>query len=302
MWQDESRRALEAFMDGDEELAAERWGKALALAEREQVPSSLELGLVYYYLGKVFWDRRQAEIAVPLLETAVQMMSAHNPRHEELAKVKYILGNAYSGLKAGAKAVSLYRDALGLEEPGPALPFEDALKILHKCKLALELKGEVFADLCDELNLDPDGDNHGIEDVLLSYYETDSARAQADNYVAALYDGYDLEELVKHLAALIGKAGQVKIVKAEEFEDDSQTIDLELSVGEESYCKELSSVDDVFDVFNDILLDSNSKVLFQKLDTEDGDWSQFYLLDEKTLDKLEGGSVLRFIDLTPYGD
>lgn len=137
--------------------------------------------------------------------------------------------------------------------------------------------------------------------MLRAYYAALPERAVADKFIETTYDYFDLEYLIPTLSRYIGKTGKVKIVSADVMPQMEDQFNLELQVdGDDSFFQQVCSVDDIFNVFNDILLSKDSKVLFQKLDHEDLQVSCFYLLKESTVEKLEAASVVPFIDLTPY--
>lgn len=307
MWKDESRQAMQAFMDGDELLAEERWGSALALAEKDAVPPCEELGQIYYFLGKIRWDRKDEDAAIPFLESAVRILdsvrddSVQRCESSYLSKAQYDLAAAYRRTNQEGKAAALFRRALTIEDRQGCLPLKDALKVLHKCKLAKDLQGEILENLCKQLDLDPQGDNGRIVDLLRAYYAAVPERAVADKFIETTYDYFDLEYLIPTLSKYIGKTGKVKIVSADVMPQMEDQFNLELQVdGDDSFFQQVCSVDDIFDVFNDILLSKDSKVLFQKLDHEDLQVSCFCLLKESTVEKLEADSAVPFIDLTPY--
>ena len=143
-----------------------------------------------------------------------------------------------------------------LAKPGQLL-LKDAIRELHHCSLALDLRGSVLADLCAQLELTLDGTNDDIAELLGLYYTDPTlgrARAVRDNCFVSDYVLFDLKKAVGRLNQLCRSPLLLSLVESFGHPADGDYLSMNF-VGEngELIYKTASSIVGVVEVFNEQL-------------------------------------------------
>lgn len=211
-WKKHSDEAMKALMDGDNGQAVQSWKSSVALIEKENVPPSVEIGQIYYYLGKCQADDGALSEAIRSMTRAEQIFQHVEPGHPNLKDIKYQLGLALNKAGDSEAATARLRFAKDLvAEPLAVclqgdkkddLDLKGTIKLLKKHGLVNELSPAVLKQIAKQLVEEGKGDPGDIEglhpfDVLYCYYEAESRRGQ-DRVIALEY--FEIEE---HLAWLI---------------------------------------------------------------------------------------------------
>lgn len=183
-WQTLNSDALKAIMDGDRWAAISAWKVAVELVEAANLMPTAELARLYYSLGKCYLDEGQRRDALRLIGRAEKILLEVAPEDPDLKKIQYDLGGVL--LKLGQKDAASSAFAGGYSNTPVAeclrgvveaeLPVADAIALLQKNGLVLELS----PDLRQELSREVEADGYAgcaslveLADLLYCYYQKD---------------------------------------------------------------------------------------------------------------------------------
>jgi hypothetical protein len=304
MWTDEHKAALKSLMDGNEDEACRRWTLCIKMAEESQAEPSFELGEAYHYLGKTLMDCKRDGEAVPYLEKATELIELVKPDDQRLRLARQHLDYALRNSGNEEKADALhdeYSRKKKLKEireyQGP--PLKKALKDLQKCGIGMELTAEELDKICGRLNLDPNARNYFIDKVLLAYYQDGPPeRLLNEKCFISDYKDYDIREAVAKLAALASKEGKIELDEVEKTDVD-WTVNLSLKLnGEELFWDQISNIDAVVNLFNQILesLDTGKMFLQMAMTDAQSETCVYFFLKDSQLYKLRSKDILHFWD------
>jgi tetratricopeptide (TPR) repeat protein len=301
MWREESRLGMQAFVNGDCELAIRRWQRSIALAEESRESPGAELAETYYNLGKALADLEKNELAIPYLEKSIHLLEAVAPRHQRLATAKYQLAALLKMEGRESEGNDLFRQSLKLPlKSGRVIPLQKALVALKQCELAQELTGKVLNELCRATGIDFTGDNAAITDLLLAYYGSavDGGRRQGeDRFFACHYTEFAVPLVLTTLGQLSGLPDLLSLVgtKGSTALSDNDFITVELKSDEgEPVHRAFTSIVGLVDCFNEQLSARNLDLCFYSLTVQDVFCC--YLLKESTFQFLAKNQVLPFDD------
>lgn len=211
-WKEISDEAMKALMNGDNKAAVNSWKSSVALIEKTKEPPSVEIGQIYYYLGKCQADEGQIEEAIRSMSKAEEIFVNVEPGHPNLKDIKYQLGVALNRSGDHEAAVARLQFAKNLvAEPLATclqgkkkddLDLKGTLKLLKKHGIAGELSPALLKKIAKQLVEEGKGDPDDIEglhpfDVLYCYYE-DVNHRRCDRVISLEY--FELDE---HLAWLL---------------------------------------------------------------------------------------------------
>jgi|GEM_PF-2224512 len=202
-WKALSSQAMTAFMDGNLDEATRLWRESVLRIEADGEAPQVDIGQVYYFLGKCLIDSgERIDEPIELFVTAEKIIQESNPGHSYLTQIKYDLGEALNRAGRSQEATNRLRFARGLvDEPvasclsGPRvddLDLRPTVKAFQKRGLlkgldAREIK-RIATALVEMGKADP-GELEGINpfDLFYEYYQ-DRDRRKADNCVLTPWD------------------------------------------------------------------------------------------------------------------
>lgn len=214
-WKANNEEALEALMDGNNEEAIRLWKLSVKTIEETKIDGSIEIGQIYYYLGKCLSDAGLTEEAIQSMLKAESILSPLEPDGETLRQCKYQLGAALRLTGDEDAATTRFRDALGLVERElpellqgereDDLQIEDAIAVLQKEGLVKELTKKELSNIHRHLVEIGRADEDEIDsvhpfDVLFTYYDENGERQKKDKCLAL--ELFDLED---NLATVLEK-------------------------------------------------------------------------------------------------
>lgn len=297
MWQEKSAQALKCMMNGDEAAAIQYWKQTLTMAEQEAAGPSGELGEVYYYLGKVLSNQGNDTEAVAYLTSAIEMLHFPGASHGRLDTARYELANILNRQGRQEAAGAQYKAALHLPESTyRTIALKQAIKELHDCGLARDLKGRVLTNLCLELGIDIEDNNVELGELLVSYYiapQDGAKRAKQDCFFVEDYKLFEPNDVLQRLCQLIGQPGFLRLVHCQGDIRQGDWISLAMQRFDgfivERTC---SSVVGIVDEFSKQLVETGRPAQFYSLDIN----SCFaaYLMKPQVKKYLEDGAVLGF--------
>ncbi len=217
-WKEKHSVALKELMDGDENAAILHWKDAVACVEKCE--SSVELGQMYHFFGKMLSDRGEDEQALTYLKLSEATIFECEPGHDSYRQIKYDLGRVLSKLGRTEEASHNYSIAIGNEPRRPVpeglegkkkdtLTLKSAVKAFQKVGLMKDLSPTEFKRIHKALVEAGRADDDDIEsihpfDLLYDYYDS-RARSKADNVVMIDdIEGLDLAHLVSDLNTTLG--------------------------------------------------------------------------------------------------
>lgn len=219
-WRALSSQAMTAFMDGNLEEAARLWRQSVARIETDRETPQVDIGQVYYFLGKCLIDSGQnIDEPIELFATAEKIIEESDPGHNYLTQIKYDLGEALNRAGRSPEALSRLRFARGLvSEPvatclsgprGEDLDLTGTVKAFQKMGLLRGLdareRKRIASVLVETGKADP-GDPEQINpfDLLYEYYR-DVARRKADACVLTPWDEeVSLADLIESMNECMG--------------------------------------------------------------------------------------------------
>ncbi|HEY9733285.1 MAG TPA: hypothetical protein V6C89_15305 [Drouetiella sp.] len=300
MWQNENKKGMAAFIDGDEALALQHWKQALDEASAEGAQQNFEFGETSFYVGKILSDNKQYTESIPYLRTAVEILTTHDTAGDRKNKATYILAHAYRQLEKDDEFKAFMEP---FTPKKPLIPLKDALKLLQKQKLAADLKGTVLTELCSAHQIDSNGDAKPLTSLLHQYYADPTSGAERkvqDKFFSHATEEFDIQNVLDALADLIGKPGKIKIVENTPMPNSAKNTGLIIELGKASSFHEVETVYHIVWAVNELLEEINSKVRFQEIDDCPEGITSFYLLKESAYDKLVDIDGLEFTNTENY--
>ena len=170
----------------------------------------------------------------------------------------------------------------------------EAITCLHNHKLAADLQGPVVTNLCQQLNMDVNGDNANIELLLLNYYfdeENGAERSDQDLMMITDYTEFQSQELCEYLCFLIDRPDFLTLncpsTKFEKFgvlnfvRDDGKELP-----------KACASAVGIIDLFNAEMKELEMPLAFRSLDFNP--CLMAYVLPDTTFNSLRAVNALHF--------
>jgi tetratricopeptide (TPR) repeat protein len=213
-WIDLDKKALAALVEGDEDRAIDLWTEAVKTIETIHPEPTVEVGQVYYRLGKCLADRKDYERAIPLMQRAESTIFEADPGSEIFQQLRYTLGSTLSKAGRSDEALVSIKKAMGIVSApladclvGPKdddVSIRELVTIFQKMGLASELNKREFTRIkkaiikADRATADDDS-IHPL-DLFYTYYLPQDRR-KADKFV--LFQNfepkYDLPTLIKDM-------------------------------------------------------------------------------------------------------
>lgn len=295
---------MQAFVNGDEDSAIACWIRAAEIAAKSDAEPDSKLAELYYCLGKALADRRSDTDAIEYLRAAVEILSNLNDTEQQLKVAQFALAEVLNRNGGQAEAEAQFRKAYDLPEPDSfeTIPLKEAIKQLNKFKLCKELKGGVLSKICNELGLDPDGDNQSIGEILVSYYideDRGEKRKLEDKFFVEDYTNFDPEQVLENLGVLSGSKALLVLENQVGDTRDGEYVDFTFKRNDgEAVYRTCSSIVGIVDEYNDQLASFDKKGRFCSLDVN----SCFaaYFIDAATQNKLHNLHALVFDQI--YGE
>lgn len=173
---------------------------------------------------------------------------------------------------------------------------KDAIRELHHCSLALDLRGAVLADLCAQLDLTLDDSNDDIAELLGLYY-TDPvlgrARAVKDNCFVSDFVLFDVKKSIGRLNQLSRRPLLLSLVESFGHPADGDYLNMTfVGEGGELIYKTASSIVGLVESFNEQLEATGARFRFCSIDSV----SVFtaYAMEIAQQKYLAQGNVLKF--------
>lgn len=211
MWQEHQKQGMQAFLNGDEDAAIKHWIEAAEIALSSGAPPAADLAELHYCLGKALADLKRDDEAIPYLRGAVNMINDHCPDEQQKLKVaQFALAEVLNRTGREDEATAQFKQAYDLPENVcfAAIPLKEAIKDLQKHKLCKELKGGVLTSLCHEQQIDPNGDNNNLTNLLIAYYidlNRGLKRSNDDKFFVEHATNYETESVLDRLNTLCGR-------------------------------------------------------------------------------------------------
>lgn len=100
-WDQLGNQAMQSLMDGDRDMAFLLWQKAASEIESSRVDKpNLDMGLIYFYLGRCYQDMRNSSEAESAWQKALTIIQRVAPQHELVGSLQSMLGSTSSALVA----------------------------------------------------------------------------------------------------------------------------------------------------------------------------------------------------------
>ena len=304
LWQSENQKAMAALTDGDLKSAAKHWTSCVTEIEKGKIPASVEVGEVYYHLGKTLAELGKDLDAFPYFKTGLEMVEHVDPQNPMLASMQYGLGTLFGRLHMQGSS-ELFQQALGIDcdafQGREFIPMKEALKVIRDVGLAEELKGKVLTDACKRGEWDASDTNEFIAGVLLSYYAGDQKktheRTMKDGFFFSDYTQFDFVETLETLCSLADRPQLLEIIdwKGSTIEDENLVATLKLEDGRVLYHVSTSVVG-LLDTFNTALDAMGIEKQFYSLECQ-GDLGEYFcafLLTPAQFDELDQTGALFF--------
>lgn len=318
-WKASNEQALEALMDGDNEEAIRLWKQSVRTIEETKQEGSLEIGQIYYYLGKCLSDEGLTDEAVECMLKAESILTPIDPDGETLRQCKYQLGAALRLKGDEDAATSRFRAALGLVERElpemlqgdreEDLQIEEAVAVLRKEGLVGDLNTKELSRIHKHLVEIGRADEDEIDsvhpfDVLFTYYQENKERQEKDKCIAL--EWFDLEDnfasVLAQMNHLLGMtlftSTDLALVPGQKQEKNwYMIVDRDEEGPVAAPIANIDSFTDVIEVFNSKLMLCDDNRRFFRLSSYD-DRIAFYLLDiERAVSLFKKGLQHVFEDL-----
>jgi hypothetical protein len=298
MWQDESKLAMKALMDGDDKQAVTRWQRSIAMAEESCATPSAELGEVYFNLGKMLADANQDSQATLCLRKSIDMLTSVAPQHQRLDTAKYQLAALLKRNGDDKTATQLFQEVLKIEaSPFTYIPLTKAIALLKECGLAFDLSGKVLKALYKDFALNGSDDNECVSALLQAYYgdtKYGDERRETDRFFCAHYTDFDVVHVVKTLGEMCGLPGLLTLVGTQyttHGKKSNMLVTLKRDDGEEVYLS-VASVVGLVSCFNKQFELRKMDMRFYDLVSQDENCC--YLLPNSTFEYLRDNYALQF--------
>lgn len=192
---------------------------------------------------------------------------------------------------------SLIEPALNItDSESGCVSLQEAIRQLNNCNLAGALKGHLLAGLCNELDIDPGGDNDQLGELLALYYTSGKdagARAARDRCFVEDYRFFDAEEVLNRLLQMAQQAKLLRLIEVSGLTGGGNYIHLTLQNedGERIY-RTASSVVGVVDAVNEQLARKKLPIRYCSFDSS----SHYaaYLIDIRLQQYLRTAKILQF--------
>lgn len=97
-WDQLGNQAMQSLMDGDRDMAFLLWQKAASEIESSRVDKpNLDMGLIYFYLGRCYQDMRESSEAESAWQKALTIIQRVAPEHELVTSLQSMLGSTDPG-------------------------------------------------------------------------------------------------------------------------------------------------------------------------------------------------------------
>jgi hypothetical protein len=317
-WKASNEQALEALMDGNNQEAIRLWKLSVKSIEETKQEGSVEIGQIYYYLGKCLSDAGLTDEAIQSMLKAESILSPLDPDSETLRQCKYHLGAALRLTGDEGAATTRFRDALGLVERDlPALlqgdrkedlQIEDAVAVLRKEGLAKELTKKELSKIHKHLVEIGRADEDEIDsvhpfDVLFEYYENNESRKKNDKCMTM--EWFDLEEDLKTVLEKLNELLDMTLFTSEDLaivssESEKHWYIIVDKDEEGPVAAPVANIDgftDLIEIYNSKLMLCDDDRRFFRLSSYD-DRNAVYLLDiKRAVSLFKKGTQYIFEDL-----
>jgi len=213
-WIDLDREALAAMVKGDEDRAIALWTEAITTIQTIQPEPTVEVGQVYYRLGKCLAIKKDYERAISMMQTAEDTIFEADPGNELFEQLRYDLGATLSQAGRAEEAEITIKKAMGIVSApladclvGPKdddVSIRQLVTILQEMGLASKLNKREFTRIKKAIikaeRGTMDDDSIHPHDLFYTYYLPEERR-RADKVV--LFQNfepqYDLPTLIKDM-------------------------------------------------------------------------------------------------------
>lgn len=237
-WSENDKNALAALINGDDGRAIQLWSQSVALIEQASLEPTVEIGQVYYHLGKCLADKQHFDRAIALLKQAEAIVVEAEPASESLRQIRNDLGSILTKLGRVDEAAIPLKLAMGiLDEPlasclvGPAepdVPIRKLIKLLQEIGIASELNAKEFDRIKKELvavgRATADDQTIQVGDLLYSYYLPNHRRVK--DKVIFFQDfnpKFDLPTLINDMNIVLGETAFLPEHIVAKVEEDGRT-------------------------------------------------------------------------------